>query len=219
MAPNHPIQKLIRRLMGVRRTTIRDDAGPGRRASDTEPMRGWVPALKIALVVALLDWTTKAAISFTMAEGDFREVIPGALSFWHVRNPAMILGLWENFPLGARKLIAIVAAVVGAVLLLQILGRGHRFPPGQRRWAWLFVGLVLGGMLGNLGERAIHWGVTDFISIRWGNYWLPPGNFADLALFLSVPLSLPVMAFELVGRARRGSATPVAPTPNPVAGD
>jgi lipoprotein signal peptidase len=61
-------------------------------------------------------------------------------------------------------------------------------------------------MLGNLGERVVHWGVTDYLSIRWGEYWLPPGNVADIALFLSMPLSIPVIAFELLGRARRRKA-------------
>jgi lipoprotein signal peptidase len=59
-------------------------------------------------------------------------------------------------------------------------------------------------MLGNLGERVVHWGVTDFISFRWGDYWLPPGNLADLALFLSMPLCVPVILFEFIGRSRRG---------------
>jgi lipoprotein signal peptidase len=167
-------------------------------------------------VIALLDWGTKAAIASSMREGDFREVIDGAVAFWYVRNPAMILGLWENFPLGARKAIAVVAAVVGGVMLLQILGRGHRFPRRQQPWAWAFVGLVLGGMLGNLGERAVHWGVTDYLSIRWGPYWLPPGNVADLALFLSIPLAIPVIIFELMGRARRRHHHP---TPAQAAGD
>jgi lipoprotein signal peptidase len=118
----------------------------------------------------------------------------------------MVLGLWDNFPLGTRKVIAVIAAVLGSVVLLQILGRGHRFPRAHRAWAWAFVGLVLGGMLGNLGERVVHWGVTDYLSIRWGEYWLPPGNVADIALFLSMPLSIPVIAFELLGRARRRKA-------------
>jgi lipoprotein signal peptidase len=59
-------------------------------------------------------------------------------------------------------------------------------------------------MLGNLGERVVHWGVTDYISFRWGNYWLPPGNIADIALFLSMPLCVPVIVFEMIGRSKRG---------------
>jgi signal peptidase II len=206
VSDNHPIIRAIRKALGHRRTVRDPERSPGRRAADQEPMRGWIPTALIALAVALVDWTAKFLIARSIPLDDLREVIPGRLAFWHVRNPAMVLGLWDNFPLGTRKVIAVIAAVLGSVVLLQILGRGHRFPRAHRAWAWAFVGLVLGGMLGNLGERVVHWGVTDYISIRWGDYWLPPGNVADIALFLSMPLSIPVIAFELLGRARRRKA-------------
>jgi len=205
---------MTRRALGHRRTVQDPRRSPGRRTTDREPMVGWIPAAAIAVGVALLDWIAKLLVSITIPLDELREVVPGRLAFWHVRNPAMVLGLWQNFPLATRKGIALVAAVLGAVVLLQIIGRGHRFPRAHRGWAWLFVGLVLGGMLGNLGERVVHWGVTDFISIRWGDYWLPPGNLADLALFLSMPLSIPVILFEFMGRSRRGSA----PVAEPAAG-
>lgn len=191
------------RLMGLRRPAPRPGASPGRRASDHEAVRGWVPAAWVGVVVVVLDWGTKAAISFSMSEGEIREVIPETLAFWYVRNHAMILGLYGNLSLGTRKGIAILASIIGVATILQILGRGHRLPRPHRLWASVFVGLVFGGMLGNLGERAIHWGVTDFISFRYGPYWLPPGNIADVALFASIPMAIPVIVFELMGRARR----------------
>ena len=210
------ISALFQRLMGQRRVARRPGEAPGRRATDREPIYGWRPALLIALGIALLDWLTKFAVTQTMQIGDFREVIGGRVAFWHVRNPAMILGLWENLPLGSRKLLAIMAAVIGMLVLLQIVGRAHRLPGHHRRWAWLFVGMVTGGMLGNLGERLVHWGVTDYLSLRWGDYWLPPGNVADLALFLSIPLAVPVIVFELMGRARRRTVRPpLHPTGGP----
>jgi len=208
---NHPARRMVRRALGHRRTSLHPDRSPGRRATDREPIQGWIPPTLIALGVALIDWTSKLLVSLAIPMDELREVIPGRLAFWHVRNPAMVLGLWQNFPLGARKGIAVVAAVLGAVVLLQIIGRGHRFPRSHRGWAWLFVGLVLGGMLGNLGERVVHWGVTDFISFRWGDYWLPPGNLADLALFLSMPLCIPVILFEFWGRSRRAPESAAEP--------
>jgi len=206
---------MTRRALGHRRTVQDPRRSPGRRATDREPMVGWIPAAAIAVGVALLDWTAKLLVSITIPLDELREVVPGRLAFWHVRNPAMVLGLWQNFPLGTRKLIAVVASVLGTVVLLQIIGRGHRFPRSHRAWAWVFVGLVLGGMLGNLGERVVHWGVTDFISLRWGDYWLPPGNVADLALFLSMPLSLPVILLEFLGRSRRGPGSVTDPPLEP----
>jgi len=213
----HSIRKAVRHALGFRRGYEDPERSPGRRKSDREPMRGWIPTVIIALGVALLDWTAKFLIAMNIPLDELREVIPGKLAFWHVRNPAMVLGLWDNFPIATRKVIAIVAAVLGGIVLLQILGRGHRFPRQHRAWAWVFIGLVLGGMLGNLGERVVHWGVTDYISFRWGDYWLPPGNIADIALFLSMPLSIPVIVFEMIGRSKRGKV----PRPEPLgaAGD
>jgi lipoprotein signal peptidase len=211
---NSRLRRLLRRLLGQHRTALDPERPPGRRAADYEPLNGWRPALLIAACIALLDWMVKAAIISSMQIGEFHEVISGRVALWHVRNPAMILGLWANFPIEYRKLLAIVAGVLGALVLLQIVGRAHRLPPAQRRWAWIFVGLVTGGMLGNLGERVIHWGVTDYLSFRYGAYWLPPGNVADIALFLSIPLAIPVIYFELRGRARRGHGRdPARPGP------
>lgn len=217
MTNDSRLNRVFQRLLGQRRTVHRPDEAPGRRAADSEPIYGWRPALQIALCIALVDWLVKFAVASSMQIGDFREVVTGRVALWHVRNPAMILGLWENLPLDARKVLAVVAAVVGALVLLQIVGRAHRLPRHHRRWAWLFVGMVTGGMLGNLGERLIHWGVTDYLSLRWGAYWLPPGNVADLALFLSIPLAVPVIVFEFMGRARRGRGTvhPIQAGPRP----
>lgn len=209
-------ENALRRMMGFRRRAARGDESPGRRASDREPVRGWRPALAVAALIALMDWGTKAAVAASMELESFREVIPGRLAFWHVRNEAMILGLYGNLPLGARKGIALVAAVVAALVILQIIGRGHRLPGAQRTYASLFVGVALGGMMGNLGERVIHWGVTDFISLHWAPYWLPPGNVADIALFLSIPMAVPVIVFELMGRARRAPAPLRAPASAPL---
>lgn len=193
-------RRIVRRLQGERRL----HRIGGRRLSDREPKRGWVPALAIALGIAVLDWTTKAIISRSIPLNDLVVVVQGRLAFWHVRNPAMILGLYGDLPLASRKVIAILCGMLAAVLLFEVISRGHRLPPRRRKWVWIFVGFVSGGMIGNLGERAFHWWVTDFISFGWGNLWLPPGNIADLAIFLSIPLAVIVILFELEARASRG---------------
>jgi len=171
-------------------------------------MGGWLPTLGVGLAVALLDWLSKAAITLLLPSSTFVELLPGSLALWHVRNPAMMLGLYGDLSLGTRKLIAIGAALSALGLIFQVVAYGHRLPRHQRPVAWLFAGLVLGGMLGNLGERAVHWGVTDFISIGWAGGWLPPGNIADLALFASVPLAAVVSLFELMARTQRRAPVP-----------
>jgi lipoprotein signal peptidase len=145
----------------------------GRRSTDHEPQDGWRPALAILLVVALLDWATKAVVAAAVPLGGFVEVWPGRVALWHVKNPEMVLGLWGNLPLGGRQAIAVMAAVVGLLALYEIIGRGHRLPPHRRRWAWLFVGLAFGGMLGNLGERGAALGGDRLSLLCMGQHMAP----------------------------------------------
>jgi signal peptidase II len=176
-----------------------------RRWSDSAPRDGWFPVLVITLLIAALDWSTKLIVAATVPLGGRVVVWEERLALWHVRNPEMVLGLWGNLPLESRQVIAVVGAVLAILLFYEIVERGHRLAPHRRFWAWLFVGLACGGMLGNLGERAVHWYVTDFLSFHWGGLWLPPANFADLAIFLAIPAAIPVIFFELHARSRRGT--------------
>jgi hypothetical protein len=74
---------------------------------------------------------------------------PGRVALWHVRNEAMILGLYDNLALGTRKSIALVASLVAALVILQIIGRGHRLP---RRAADVRVGVRGDGARRDAGE-------------------------------------------------------------------
>lgn len=178
---------------------------PLRRRTDRERFTGLRPVLWIALGVLLLDWATKAAVVARLPLGTLVEVVPDRVALWHVQNPAMILGLFGELPLRSRQVLAVLLGVTTAGLLVQVLRRAHRLLPVRRRWAWCFGGLLAGGMLGNLGERAVHWSVTDFLSFRWGAVWLPPGNVADLAVVASLPFALLVVLFELEARSLRGT--------------
>ena len=107
--------------------------------------------------------------------------------------------------------MAIIAAVLGVLVLLQIVGRAHRLPRPPPPLGLGVRGLrAREGCWGTWASGLLHWGVTDYLSFRYGDFWLPPGNVADIALFLSIPLAIPVIVFELMGRARRGRG-PVRP--------
>ena len=130
-------------------------------------------------------------------------VISDRIALWHVKNPALVLGLHGDVPVVVRKVMVSIYATIAVLLLIAVLTRGHRLLPHRRKWAWLFLGMVAGGMMGNLGERVLHWGVTDFLSFRWGDIWLPPGNVADLSIILAMPVAMFVLLFELEARALR----------------
>jgi lipoprotein signal peptidase len=190
--------KLIGAVTGERRRTRRG----GRRSTDHEPNRGWMIVLALAAPIAVLDWLVKWTVVQTIPLHELR-VVSDRVALWHVKNPALVLGLHGDLPLGVRKVMVTVYATIAVLLLIAVLTRGHRLLPHRRKWAWLFLGMVAGGMMGNLGERILHWGVTDFLSFRWGEIWLPPGNIADLSILLSMSIAGFVLLFELEARALR----------------
>lgn len=200
------IDRFIGAVTGERRRTRRG----GRRSTDFEPNRGWVPVLLIAAPVALLDWFVKWLIVLIIPLEELR-VVSDRVALWHVKNPALVLGLHGDLPLPLRKILVTVYATIAIVLLIAVLARGHRLLPHRRKWAWIFLGMVGGGMAGNLGERILHWGVTDYLSFRWGHIWLPPGNVADLSIILAMPFAVLVLLFELEARALRRAPPALIP--------
>src|SRR5690606_11527082 len=113
--------------------------------TDREPNPGWRRVAKIALAVALLDWTTKWLVLRTVPVHEHIVVWRDRLAFWHVQNDAFILGLFSDLPLEYRKVVAGFLAVIAAGLLVAIVSRSHRHLPRRRAWAWLFAGLIAGG--------------------------------------------------------------------------
>jgi signal peptidase II len=122
----------------------------------------------IAASVLALDQLTKVIVRATIPVGDTIDVLPG-IQLVDTVNTGIAFGL---FP-GRQAMVSVVTLVaIGAiaVLLVGFAGRHALVPIGG--------GLLLGGSVGNLIDRAFRDGVTDFIAI---GPW-PPFNVADIGV-------------------------------------
>lgn len=137
----------------------------------------WIPALLVAVaaVVATIDQLTKNWVVANLPPGEPVKVFGEALQWLFVRNPGAAFSMAS----GATWVFTILAAVVAGVIIWQI--RRLRSVP----WA-LFLGLLLGGVLGNLTDRLTRdpgfpeGHVIDFIYTPW----MMPAiyNLADVAI-------------------------------------
>jgi signal peptidase II len=146
------------------------------------------PAVAIAaagLVVAV-DQVTKQLADANIERGDEVNVFFG-LDLTNTRNTGVAFGALE----GAGLIVAVLIGV--SLTLLAVYYVVNRDMP----LLWLPVGLLLGGALGNLADRAREGAVIDFIDpVAW-----PAFNLADACIVVGVFLLLWVVE----GRPKRPS--------------
>jgi signal peptidase II len=134
-------------------------------------IEGWSRALATVGVVVALDQLTKAWVVATIAPGERKNVFFG-LDLVRVRNTGVAFGA-----LSGKGAIVLAAILLALVALLAYFAAHVRQP-----WLWLPVGMVFGGALGNLADRARIHGVVDFIDpVLW-----PAFNVADACIVVGV---------------------------------
>jgi signal peptidase II len=134
-------------------------------------LAGVTRAVAAAAVVVTIDQATKQAAVSSLARGEQANVFFG-LDLTNTRNKGVAFGALEGGGL-------VIAVLIGVALALVL---GYFALNAGRPWLWLPVGLLLGGALGNLADRAREGAVTDFIDpIAW-----PAFNLADVSIVAGV---------------------------------
>ena len=135
-------------------------------------MRFFLPA---ALVVAL-DQITKQLF---WRNGQNYDIIDGYFHITLVKNAGAAFGMFQG-----GRLFFIIASIAAVVLISVV---ALRLPRGENlRRLWL--GMILGGAIGNLVDRVLHGEVIDFLQIGFrGHYW-PVFNVADMAVTIGAAL-------------------------------
>ena len=150
----------------------------------------------IALVTAAL-WFVADQWSKSWADSVLRE---GSIS----------VTSWMNFHLGYNKgaafsflagadgwqrwFFALIAVVIGAWLLYEILRKYHQ------PLMYLAYASILGGALGNLYDRIVHGHVIDFIQWHYQGASFPIFNIADVGISVGVGLMILQWLLDMKGK-------------------
>jgi signal peptidase II len=122
-------------------------------------------------LTVLADQVTKAIAVASLERGEEVNVFLG-LDMTYVRNDGVAFGAFAG---GSVVVIVLIAVALSGLVAYFALN-------SETRLLWLPVGMVLGGALGNLADRAREGAVIDFIDpIAW-----PAFNLADAAIVVGV---------------------------------
>jgi signal peptidase II len=144
------------------------------------PGRTTLAAAATAAAVVALDQVTKALVRSDLELGERRDLVPG-VDLVNVRNSGIAFGFLAD---GGALLVVGTAL---ALLALVFFFAAHTGRP----LVWLPTGLLLGGALGNLIDRAAEGSVTDFVKLPH----FPAFNVADMAITFGVIALILVIEF------------------------
>ncbi len=139
----------------------------------------WGRVALVAAGVVALDQATKALVRATVDQGDREAVFPG-VEIVHTRNTGVAFGA-----LAGGGVVVTVVIVIALAALLAYFATHVRRP-----LVWLPTGMLLGGAIGNVIDRARSGAVTDFVQLPLG---FPPFNVADMSITFGVVVLLYVL--------------------------
>jgi signal peptidase II len=132
----------------------------------------WRRALILCGAVIVVDQLTKSIVRASILPNDSHQVLAGILDLTNASNRGVAFGALAG---GGAVVAALIGLALGALIIYFVMR-------SDTPHLWIPVGLLLGGALGNLADRARMGSVTDFIDPR---LW-PAFNVADMCVVFGV---------------------------------
>jgi len=161
-----------------------------------------IALLIVILIIAVDQWTKNLVVEYlSPPQGKMVPLIDPYLVLYYIQNKGAAFGMFDDgsHTIILTVLIALAVAVVG-YLYSRIINSGPLFYK-------IVFGMIIGGALGNLIDRARHTGyVVDFVFFRIPQigFNFAIFNVADACISVGVVLLFVLMLFGGMGRGEAG---------------
>lgn len=136
---------------------------------------------KITAVVLMLDQFIKILVNKYIEFGKVISIIPNFFNLTNIKNTGAAFSILQD-----NTLLLIILTVIIIIILDKYIKKEKNFT----KLSSLSLGLIMGGIFGNLLDRIIHHGVIDYLSFKIFNYNAPIFNLADTTIVVGVLLFL-----------------------------
>ena len=134
----------------------------------------------IAIITLLIDFASKIVITNLFELNSSKEVIKNFFYLTYIGNTGGAFGVFQN-----STLLLVGITIVFLILFVYFLEKNK-----TSKFEKTCYGLMLGGIFGNLIDRALRGYVVDFLDFRFFGYNYPVFNLADsfivIGLFLLI---------------------------------
>lgn len=147
-------------------------------------MNKYVRLFLVTLIVLILDQITKYWVLLKIEPGTYIHpppipIIDNFFYLVHIHNTGAAWGVFS----GGSLWLGLLALLVIASLILF-----RKYLELERPIMQCIIGLLIGGIIGNLIDRFTRGYVIDFIDVHLPGYRWPAFNIADSAIFIAVSL-------------------------------
>lgn len=127
----------------------------------------------VACVLLMIDQLVKLFVRSKISLMDKITVIPNFFSLYHIENTGAAFSLFS----GATIILIVLSVLVLAFLHFYVLS-----DEVMTKWKKFGLGIVIGGIIGNLIDRILYGAVVDYLAFSFFGYSFPVFNIADIGI-------------------------------------
>ena len=142
---------------------------------------------KITSLVLIIDQMIKLLIVNKMEINSKIDIIPNFFSIFYVKNTGAAFSILEN-----NTLFLIIISIIFVFFLDRYIRKEESFT----KLEVISLGVIMGGIFGNLIDRILHHAVIDYLFFYMLSYSFPVFNLADIAITMGGALYLLNMILE-----------------------
>lgn len=141
----------------------------------------------IGMFYFLIDQIIKLIVSKTMHLNQQIYIIKNFFSIYYVKNEGAAFSILEN------KTYLLIIISVGCLIFLKKYIKDMKTPSNL---SIISLGILIGGILGNMFDRIFYRSVTDYLSFQIANRYFPVFNLADIGITIGILLYCIIILLE-----------------------
>lgn len=133
----------------------------------------------LGMFYMLIDQIIKLIVTKNMELFQEITIIPNFFSLYYLKNTGAAFSI-----LGDQTIILIIISLVCLIFLKNYIKKLKRVT----NLTIISLGIMIGGILGNLFDRLLYKAVIDYLSFNFFGYSFPVFNFADIGITVGAVL-------------------------------